>query len=913
MSQTYVALDVETTGLDPETDRITEFAAVRFDGDGRELDTFQTLVDPGRAIPLQIQRLTGISDEAVRGAPRLSDIAEEVARFVGAGPVVGQNVGFDMAHLRKAGVQLDVPCLDTAELSRLLLPERQVRRLPDLALALGIEGAEEHHRARGDARLAAAIFVTMHARAAARPPVLRLQLARLVSMQDEALARVIAGSDWDGAGADREPLHLQEPPAPPNLERPAQPAAVSASAIHRALAMGPRAIQGFEERRQQREMALAVGRAFARGGHWMIEAGTGVGKSLAYLLPAALHALNNGERVLVSTNTINLQEQLLTQDVPALRRLLHEAGVITGDEDLRVSVLKGRSNYLCLRRWTASYGSSLADPEFARLAAAMLLWLPRTLTGDRSEINLTGEQRQTWLRFSAQDTDCLARPNSYVRQGSCFLHRARATAESAHIVIVNHALLLADLAAGGSALPPFNHLIVDEAHNLEQQATQQFGAYISMRSLAQTLEGVYRQGRGSREGGVASLLRSFPEGPAHSAGDALAAAADRVVLLAVPFFERLTVLLSGEAEDDRLLVDGALRSGSAWSDLEILWGNLDAGLGRVTAEAASAAEALGGSDLVEEPDVLVGEVQSASRRVEEARLALAGLMDARGDATVVWLAPERDGSASLNSAPLDVGPRLQEELFARKRTVVATSATLSTAGSMSYMAGRLGFEDPETMQLGSPFDYEQATLLAAVTDVPEPGASGWEVAVADSVVELVLAAEGRSLVLFTSHRALRDVCQRARKRLEDAGIAVMAQGLDGSPAQLTEDLRANSRSVIFGTSSFWEGVDLRGEALSLLVLARLPFAVPTDPVHRARSQRYDAPFLQYWLPGAILRFRQGFGRLIRDRSDRGVVAVLDRRIFEKEYGAEFLRSLPRCTRLRGDTPAVASRVREWLA
>ena len=232
---------------------------------------------------------------------------------------------------------------------------------------------------------------------------------------------------------------------------------------------------------------------------------------------------------------------------------------------------------------------------------------------------------------------------------------------------------------------------------------------------------------------------------------------------------------------------------------------------------------------------------------------------------------------------------------------------------MDYAAKRLGFDEPGTLQLGSPFDYEKSTLLAAFTDVPEPNDPAYNEAIATAIAQLVRASNGRALALFTSHAALKRAAERVRRELEDAGISVLVQGVDGTPRQLTDNLVRNPKSVIFGTSSFWEGVDIRGEALSMLIIARLPFAVPTDPIYKARSEQYDDPFRQFALPSAILRFRQGFGRLIRDRTDFGVVAVLDRRIYEKRYGEDFVAALPRCTRFRGDSASVADRSREWLA
>ena len=911
--RTYVALDIETTGLDLEQDRITEVGAVRFDDDGREIETFQTLVNPGRQIPRFIEQLTGVTNEAVASAPTIDVVSGSISAFLGGDVVVGQNIGFDLARLRKAGVVIGAAALDTAELSRLLLPGRQARGLVDLAAALGVEAAD-HHRALPDARTAAAVFVALKRQAAALDPGLRLQLARLVSLSDLALSEVIAGETWRDLPAGERALPTVRPAAAyPSLTKvepltPTRPEAVTA-----VFAAARRVFDGYEERTEQAEMAEAVRSAMSDGGHWMVEAGTGVGKSLAYLVPAALHALANGERVVISTNTINLQEQLFRKDIPALRKMLVAAGVIQSEGDLRASILKGRSNYLCLRRWTASYAANLGDPDFSRLAAAMLLWLPETETGDRAELNFDHNDWLTWQRFSAQDADCLGRPNAFVKEGNCFLQRARKTAESAHIIIANHALLLADVASGGSALPPYDYLVIDEAHNLEDQATQQFGGSVSRRQLAEALEQVHRPRRGDqREGGVVTLLKAFEPGAARMAGEALEATVATANRSLGPFFEGLAAFL-GRSEDDRVLLDRSLRAQPGWIVPEKAWGELNRALIAVQSRAAYAAKTVIDSAPVEAPDAIAAEIETAARKAEDSRTLLDRILGAHDDATITWLARERDGTASVNAAPLDVGPTLWESLFMKKRTVVATSATLSAAGSMEYTARRLGLEGPRTLQLGSPFDYERATLLTAFTDIPEPNDAAYLDAVTAAIVKLVRASNGRALALFTSHAALKRVAERARPELERAGIAVLAQGVDGTPRQLTDALVREPRTAIFGTSSFWEGVDIRGEALSMLIIARLPFSVPTDPVYRARSEQYENPFGQYSLPSAILKFRQGFGRLIRDREDRGVVAVLDRRIYEKRYGDDFIAALPRCTRFRGDMEAVAGRAREWLA
>lgn len=909
MSPTYVAIDLETTGLDPDIDRIIEVGAVRFDEAGNELAVFEQVVNPGREIPPFIERFTGVTNDMVRGAPKLTDLESSLRDFVGSARVIGHNVGFDLHYLRREGLQLGASAVDTAELARYLLPTLRSHSLAEVSAELGIEPAIQH-RALSDARTAARVFAGLLARAEALAPERRWQLARFVAVNQPELAQLIGGSELGEDGARPSPAFRPAPDHPP-LEKVEPPSPVSPGEVAAAFAAAGRVLPRFEERDEQLAMAEAVREAFDRDGHYLIEAGTGVGKSLAYLIPAALDALKNGRRVVISTNTIALQEQLLAKDIPALRRILVESGAIPDESDLRASLLKGRSNYLCVNRWVGNYAAGLGDPDFARLAASMLLWLPETETGDRSELNFGPQEWVAWQRFSAQDAECLSRQNRYVREGNCFLLRARKAAESAHILVVNHALLLADLAAGGSAIPEFEHLILDEAHNLEDVATNQFGANLSSRKLADALDGIHRRGsRESREGGVVMLLKALPQeafgAPAGVLQDAVAGCYDR----AAPFFAALG-RIPGTGEDDRVLLSGGVRHSDTWEAVEAAWDPLLRALKQVEARGQEAAKAVA-SAAVEGADVLAAEFETAIRKVQDIAILAERLMGSPGDETIAWVARDRDGNGTLNSAPLEVGPRLWDELFSKTRTVVATSATLSANGDMEFAAKRLGLQEPGELRLGSPFDYKNATLLAAVEDVADPGEREYLSSVARAVVQLTEASEGRALALFTSNAALRRVAEMVRGELDSRGILALAQGIDGSPKQLTDQLRENPRTLILGTASFWEGIDIRGEALSMLIITRLPFGVPSDPVFKARSEQYPNPFNDYALPSAILKFRQGFGRLIRDKEDFGVVAVLDRRLWEKQYGKAFLNSLPECTRLKAPADVVAHHAREWL-
>lgn len=910
-SARFVAVDLETTGLEEDAE-IVEVGAVAFDLDGRVLDRFQSLVRARRPVPPWIQQMTGIRDEDLAAAPALTEVLDQLHAFVGEGPFVAHNVPFDLGHLRRAGWSYEGERVDTAYLARLLLPELPSFSLASVAEALGVAAATAH-RALADAETCAAVCVRLLHRAQELDEQTRLALARSLALHQPFLARLLAGEAAFAGGPTAAPLLRPYDPWPK-----LQPVATSlpfGARIARAFEALRAGLDGYEERREQREMAEVVARAFGHGGYYLVEAGTGVGKSLAYLLPAAIWALEHGRRVVISTHTLALQDQLLTREVPLVQRALREAGLVAEEADLRVTVVKGRSNYLCVRRWTTHYGTLLGDPDVARLASAILLWLPRTETGDRSELRLDRGDALTWTRLSAEGADCLAANHRYVQERRCFLLRARERAERAHLVIVNHALLLADAAHGGNAVPPADALIIDEAHALEEAATQQFALELSARRLQELLDPFQRRsGRDELGGGFVSLFANAESAAVRDLARALAAALGAVRGAGTDFFAALRALWPPEFDDDRLPLDRALRASAEWTEVEGRWAALDASLQRALEIAAELELALLPSGTSDElADVLVAELATATGRLRSFRLALATLVGGSEGEMIEWAEREADGGVVLRAVPLDVAPILREHCFDRYGTVVATSATLfPRPDDESFTLQRFGLDEAETVRLGSPFDYRRSALLATVSDLPEPNDAEFSESVGRALVELVTASRGRALVLFTSHASLQAAARSIRAPLADRGIAVRVQGIDGSPRQLLSELRSVPATAVLGTASFWEGVDVPGEALSLLVIVRLPFAVPTDPVFRARAERFERPFEEYALPGAILRFRQGFGRLIRRRDDRGAVVVLDRRIRTRRYGAAFLDALPDCTRFEGSLADVVAAVRQWL-
>ncbi len=931
----YVALDLETTGLNRETDAIIEIGAVRFSRDG-VLDTFHTLVNPRRPLPAPVRALTGIADGELADAPPLETIAADFQTFLGDAALVGHNVlDFDAAFLDRANILHSGVVFDTQELAALLLPGINEYSLAALAAHFGIEFPVQH-RALADAQASRSLFLALQSLAAALPRDVLGQVAQWLTPTAWPW-RAFFAEAWQlsqDSGSPAPSPAPRQPAAPPRelngpparvTVAPEEPLALLASAATRA-----DLFEDFDDRAVQREMVSAVTEVMNNGGRLIVEAGTGTGKSLAYLIPAACHALANDSHVVVSTATINLQEQLVRKDIPTLQGLLPQR-----DEPLRACQLKGRRNYLCLRRFYALRASaSLTDLE-SLVASKVLIWLLQTETGDRAELRLSPEEEAVWVRLSADGADCTMGNSPFVVDGSCFLQKARRQADSAHVIVVNHSLLLSDTATGGHVLPQYDDLIVDEAHHLEDEASRQFGfrwAEGEMSDLLSRCEGIPAglqagmRGMALRPLGAEQLLQD-----AQKVRGAASGARPRLK----EFCERVTAFLADHApggdQEKRAHLNHGLRVQPGWTDVEIAWENLRLALSAVAGSLEALEKGLGiAGDL---GIVNLEMAQSDSRNLlADAQAVIAGLTRAiaEDDALrVVWAEYERDGGLVIAWVPLAVDNLLRDMLYEDKHSIVLTGATLRSpaAGALAPNAGpstglrtgfeyiqqRLGLEDAETLGLGSPFDYQRAALVLIPRDMPEPDSPVYLDALGRAVTDLARASQGRALVLFTSHAGLRAVHRLVSQPLQEDGINVLGQGIDGSPRQLVRALKATPNTVLLGTASFWEGVDIPGDALSLLVIARLPFAVPTDPVFAARSDLYEDPFSQFALPQAILRFKQGFGRLIRTKTDRGVLVVLDQRIVSKSYGPDFLNCLPPCTRRPAALREMPDLVEGWLA
>ena len=948
LDEVWVAIDTETTGLEPESDRIIEVGAVKFRGD-EVLGVFQSFVNPGERLSRFIRDYTGISQRDVDGAPYFSDVAAELLPFIGDAPVVGHNVGFDLGFLRSHGLPIDGPVSDTYDLGRVFMPWSSSHSLTGLAKELDVPVVRAH-RAADDAETTRRVFIALLRIAAetdletlreisgiasrSTTSALRYPLRQMVGdgmasraqmSLDEpavdlrelaAMRRATGEESSDGSGGfDREGLrkrlgHYQA------LQPSEDDSTVDVDEIGELLGEdGPFAqvLPGFEYRVEQVEMARSVADAINDGQRLIVEAGTGVGKSLAYLLPAALYALENGRRVVVSTNTINLQEQLIAKDIPTLVDALLVA-YPGGARELKYSLLKGRSNYLCMRRWThAKNGESLSD-EDARLLSGILVWLDRTWTGDKNELNVGRRSLSNWNRVSAQGAlKCRGQDRI------CFLRSSRARAEASHIVVVNHALLLTDLVTGGTVIPDYDLLIIDEAHHLESEATKQLGFEVRhsavgehiqellgergliRRAMAalQQVSGIERVGRVIEDVGqiAPGLLPALREGTA-------------------ALFGLMEDRLLGDSRADRQvrITDGTRRQ-PFWSDVETVWENVNlslVSLANCLDALISTLQDLEGEDANGNEGLLV-ELSGSAQKNAEIRQNLEEFAVRHKDDVVYWI--EKSGwgdDVTLYGAPLHVGELLEELLYTRKSAVVMTSATLAASGTFDHIQERTGFVDSEQRLLGSPFDFPNSALVCVPDDMPEPSAPNYMESAAQAIGDTAIAAGGRTMALFTSYASLREAAEALRSSMKSQGIDLLVQGNDGSPDQIIRRFRENPQSIILGTASFWEGIDLAGDSLQALVVMRLPFNVPTEPVFEARSELYDNAFMEFALPQAILRLRQGFGRLIRTKTDRGVAIILDKRVISRRYGSLFIRSLPPATRKTCKLDGLGGEVRQWL-
>jgi predicted DnaQ family exonuclease/DinG family helicase len=893
----FVALDLETTGLSHSQDAVIEIGAVAADGSGRR-EEFRTFVQAGRKIPMPVKKLTGISESDLQGAPDLEEAVRLFSDFVGDRPVVLHNAAFDLGFLEDGWApKSDV--WDTLDLARAAFPGLRSHSLEYLSRFFGFHPGRSH-RALEDATATADLFHLVcsamnglgeEALSSLRA-VCPASYRRLLDILSEG-ARRSGPPGPDARTESGEWLEAVRVGRRPEGRRPRAKPVDSLDGVFGqdgtlSQAMG----QGFEQRVEQEAIAGEIERALKDDLFLAVEAGTGVGKSLAYLLPTAIWARRNGERVVISTYTRNLQEQLFYKDMPL-------AASAAGD--FRAALLKGRNNYLCWRKWREAVqypDLMLGDRERAE-AMILAYWAEGTEAGDISEHGgfNPGRTPALWAKLSADAFTCQGGRCPHHRR--CFLFRARRAAQEAELVVINHSLLFSDLASQSRILPDYQRLVFDEAHNLEQVATDYLGFSINRWEVHYYLQGLY-----SRRGGESGLVPKLVQwlGSGRSRADAGAWRASMLELVE-------TVLESGKLADRLFHSDWHQKAGSGekarFKKGDSLQMELQEASGGLVECLSLLADKLGifyewlsqaGGLEKEEQETFADQLYLAGQQAAGLAATMSRLAAAEDRGFVFW-AEFREQGLILAAGPLEVGRVIADRMHPGLKTLVYTSATLSVDGKFDYFLERSGLSlaDRDRVAqklLKSPFDYQSQAGLAVASFLPSPRERDFNEQVARLIEEMLKRLKRGTLVLFTSF----DLLHRCYWRLAKAGIPALAQGLDGSPAQILETARRTPGTIVLGTNSFWEGVDLPGQSLELLVITKLPFSVPSEPLVEARCQAIEqaggSAFHRYLLPEAVIRLRQGFGRLIRHKTDRGLAVLCDTRVVTSDYGRVFLRSLP---------------------
>ena len=916
---TYCVIDLETTGLDSKSDAIIEVAAIRFDEGGVER-TFQSFVDPSRKIPRFIQELTGISEEDVQSAPRIDDLNAQLEEFIGDSVLIGHNIGFDIGFLKEFGLKWEGAFFDTLDMSYILHPTQLDYSLSGLSLFLDLD-ISNAHRAMADCENTMSLFLNLLTR------LRNIKLQTLVQINNLAakgawgalpVLQIILAEQLTSAKANANEIpsvisedKISEPNAEPHSESSDLDELFSDRGSLAEL------LPGFEQRSEQLDMAIVVKNALQGESTAVIEAGTGVGKSMAYLIPAMQYSKTRKERVLVSTNTISLQDQLMEEDLPIAAKIV--AGMETSsDTRISYSVLKGRRNYLCLKKFRNFASRDQLDKAETVLIAKIIVWLDTTQTGDQAELNLSRSQhRFLWSRLNAEGALMCGGDN-----GKCFLKQAREQAGNSDVVVINHSLLMADLNSSGSVLPDFGALIIDEAHHLEDQATQAFGFHLSHSLAGESL--AHLRGRDSLFSQVERLIEPLKINSEDrknllNRGEEIGSYVRDLQNGFNSLFSHATELMKNPNSTGKFLSPSEKYrvqdedQGPALEGMILIGDDIRFQISSINESLTNTSRTLEKYENNRNVSEILGDIQHTQNSIIEINELLKHFLVERTDEYVYWVAADNNPDyATLSGAPIEVSERLNNELFEQDFSVVITSATLSTDGGFDHIKQRLGINPEHELLLGSPFPYEDLATVVIPSDIPDPRDPFYEEKVAENIYNAAIAAGGRTMALFTSYSSLRSVFRLLKEKYSDEHLDILAQGMSGTPRQLIERIKRHPETVLLGTSSFWEGIDVRGDSLQVLIITRLPFEVPTDPVYSARSERYANPFIEYALPNAIIRFRQGFGRLVRSNQDRGTVFILDSRVVNSRYGHRFIKALPKMEIKRPESQEVEGVVSAWL-
>ena len=955
----------------------------------RVLDEWQTFVRPQNPIPYKITNLTGIRQADVENAPNFQAIRERLRQFLGNYPIIGHSVESDIGFLRRAQYEVQNPAIDTYELATLVLPQQANFSLKAVAETLGVESGSAH-RALADARMTMEVFAGLMGRIEALPPEVLHEVDRVagkllgewslhelfqdaIEVQKEETEAVGAVSNL-GALLKLKLAEQQKTTKKDDLSF------LFLNQEEKPVALTPRPLDPTVAAQLENRVSQPIWQAFEDKRNLLLEVpggmvGSETERATGMVVAAVQKARQEGRTAVLAVHNDSQRERLLNQVVPQVQeQLTRLEQPDTGSKrrrptepSFKVATVKNQTNYLCLRRWESFRKTeSLTDDEL-KLLIRVLVWLPGTTTGDGSELRI-GNGERLWSRINSQKGLC--QPEFCNREGQpqCFFYRAQERARTSHLVITDQALVLADLVGQAGTMPSTDWIIIDDAHHLEDEASKQFGSLISPYSLFNFLDWLSRPVTwlpgvtGERNGFLHSLSRHYKKDTGQEVRDIVNRLTDEAAHQVDLSREAVGTLLrdlgsilaqlnqeSGQA-DGRVRLDQKFRNGPAWAESVGVWESFHQEWEELYYRLADLRDEVLGvqfslrrgdeleSDLkyyVNQCNYLLNKLSAAFETGESGQVfwmgstrlhATSSAAQALAPAGEVAPVMERLG-INIYSAPLDVGPILEQRLFSHKESTALVSSTLTTENDFSFIKDRLGLEHDQPMEVRLSADRRYGEgLLYLPTDMPEPNQAGYQKNVDQYITELARRATGRIAVIFASNSALRLTYKTVQRPLENSSILVLGQGQDGSRRSMMTRFRNTPRALLLTTLNFWETTDLSSGAsaeeeagtepglFDLLVITKLPFDAPSDPVFAARveSRLFEKPFEQYSLPRTILRFRQTFERMLAGQPERSAVVMLDSRLITKSYSNLFLNSLPPLTTRREPLSQLTGQVEEWL-
>ncbi|KKI88758.1 hypothetical protein WQ54_30080 [Bacillus sp. SA1-12] len=936
--QRFVVIDLETTGNAPKKgDKIIQIAAVVIEN-GQIVDRYMSFVNPLQEIPLFIEQLTGITNEMVKDAPSFDEIAEELISLIHDAYFVAHNVYFDLSFLQEefksCGFQFTGPILDTVELARVAFPTEKSYKLTDLSEEFNMLH-ESPHRADSDAEVTALLLLKILEKLKCLPVITLQQLSKLsrsfISDIEDILEDFIAANLVSLKQQTRNDLQIIRSLAIKKLqsndgEQTDEPSNANVNE--------EKVFELFEDksgnlsnifpayriRNEQVTMMKEIGDVLKTHQHGVFEAATGSGKTIAYLVPAIIFSKNEQKSLIISTYTTTLQAQITERTIPLLKKMLPFSFV--------TAILKGQRHYLCLQKFEQSLKEKEDNYDFVLTKAQLLLWLTDTETGDVDELNIPSGGKVLWNQLQVDASSFKSNPFfSY-----CYYQRAKQRALKANIIITNHALLLSDLNREAKILPEYHEVIIDEAHHFHRVATEQLGirfSYLDVHSLITRLGYFHTKG----------LIRSFTE-VLKVVGEQTHPELQEIDSFLLQLQEESHQLFSAihsyvltRKKDSHLnrtsyKYDAGKEKNRKWDSILELANRvkfLMNDLINLMEKPLRVLDKVKADELSIKNKINLEEFKRVISLFKEYKEYLGFLFFTKDEGFVTWFEIDAKGAknaVAIYAQPLDVSEFLADEFFANKQSVVLTSATLTINKSLSYMMEAVGLTDfyPKQLQLSAPFRYKDQVKLFIPSDMPivnDVSVDEYSEALAANIGSVAQITDGKILVLFTSYEMLKKTYQLLKEDETLDEFIILGQGTgSGSRSRLTKNFRQFEKAILLGTNSFWEGVDFPGEELTALMIVRLPFASPDEPIIAAKCLKLEKegknPFYHYSLPEAILRFKQGFGRLIRNEGDRGILFVLDNRIVSTNYGKEFLKSIPELEIEKKPMHLLTHLIEEWI-